>query len=194
MTIRSHLSLSLSLSLSVSVAAAATAFPGAEGPAMFATGGRGGEVVRVTNLNATGPGSLADAVRAPNRIVVFDVSGIIDLTQGKGDKAKGGTLSLDQPNLTLAGQTAPGEGICLKGGKLTVEASNIVIRHLRVRRGFIAEGDANDAIEINVKDPAYVTGQPLAPTDWADGARSSHSGRHGGSGPAALRRRRGCRG
>ncbi|MEY2877686.1 MAG: hypothetical protein RLZZ15_66 [Verrucomicrobiota bacterium] len=147
----------LLLSLSCAAAAAALpAFPGAEGPGAFASGGRGGEVFHVTTLNATGPGSLADAVSAPNRIIVFDVSGIIDLTQGKGDKLKGGVLAITQPNLTIAGQTAPGEGICLKGGKLTIDASNIIIRHLRVRRGFIAEGDANDAVEINVKDPSYV--------------------------------------
>jgi hypothetical protein len=126
---------------------------------MFASGGRGGEVYRVTTLAAAGPGSLADAVSRPNRIVVFDVSGIIDLTQGTGDKAKGGTLRIAQPNLTLAGQTAPGEGICLKGGKLQIEASNVIVRHLRVRRGWVAEGDANDAIEINVKDPGYVKPQ-----------------------------------
>lgn len=162
MAFRLLLPFSAALPLSFSAAFAAAppasipAFPGAEGAGMFASGGRGGEVFHVTNLNASGPGSFSDAVSRPNRVVVFDVSGIIDLTTGKGDKAKGGALVLSQPNLTIAGQSAPGEGICLKGGKLTVDASNIIIRHLRVRRGFIAEGDANDAIEINVKDPGYV--------------------------------------
>src|ERR1700685_1442033 len=94
------------------------AFPGAEGGGMFTTGGRGGSVYRVTNLNVDGPGSLADAVSQPNRIVVFEVSGIIDLARGKDGKEKGGKLPVAQPNITIAGQTAPGEGICLKGGAL----------------------------------------------------------------------------
>jgi hypothetical protein len=136
--------------------AAVPAFPGAEGPGAGASGGRGGTVYHVTSLQADGPGSLADAVSRPNRIVVFDVSGMIDLTTTKDGKASGGRLRITQPNLTLAGQTAPGEGICLKGGALTVDASNVIIRHLRVRRGFVAEGDTGDAVEMNPKDPGYV--------------------------------------
>jgi hypothetical protein len=120
------------------------AFPGAEGAGAFATGGRGGSVYRVTNLNADGPGSFADAVSEPNRIVVFAVSGIIDLTSQK--KGKGGKLLVDQPHITIAGQTAPGEGICLKGGSLDVQASDVIVRHLRSRRGFVRNGDAGDAI------------------------------------------------
>jgi hypothetical protein len=124
------------------------AFPGADGAGMSTTGGRGGSIVHVTNLNADGPGSLADAVSQPNRIVVFDVSGIIDLTKQKGDKAKGGKLSIDQPNITIAGQTAPGEGICLKGGSLEVSASNVIIRYLRSRRGFVQDSDSGDALGV----------------------------------------------
>lgn len=124
------------------------AFPGAEGAGKFARGGRGGEVVHVTNLNASGPGSLAEAVSGPDRIVVFDVSGIIDLTREKSGAAKGGVVHLEFPNITLAGQSAPGEGICLKGGGLSIGASNVIVRHLRVRRGFVAESDTGDAIEI----------------------------------------------
>ena len=115
---------------------------------MFATGGRGGSIVHVTNLNAEGPGSLAEAVSQPNRIVVFDVSGIIDLTRQKGDKAKGGKLSVALPNITIAGQTAPGEGICLKGGGLEVSASNVIIRYLRSRRGFVQDSDSGDSIGV----------------------------------------------
>jgi hypothetical protein len=138
--------------LAVTARAEIPAFPGAEGAGMYATGGRGGSVYRVTNLNAEGPGSLADAVSQPNRIVVFTVSGIIDLTRTKGDRRRGGRIAVDQPNITIAGQSAPGEGICLKGGVLEISASNVIVRHLRSRRGFIAEGDAGDAFE--VKPPA----------------------------------------
>jgi pectate lyase len=124
------------------------AFPGAEGDGRYASGGRGGQVVHVTNLNAEGPGSLADAVSEGNRIVVFDVSGIIDITKGKKDKLKGGSLKLDHPNLTIAAQTAPGEGICIKGGDISISASNIILRYVRSRRGWITEGDSGDAITV----------------------------------------------
>jgi hypothetical protein len=124
------------------------AFPGALGAGMHATGGRGGQVVVVINLNADGPGSLADAVSQPNRIVVFAVSGIIDLTKvGKPGKEKPGHISISQPNITLAGQTAPGEGICLKGGPLQIHANNVIVRYLRSRRGWNFEGDMGDSIE-----------------------------------------------
>jgi hypothetical protein len=94
---------------------------------MFATGGRGGKVYRVTNLNASGPGSLAGAVSQPNRITVFSVSGTIDLSRGRPDK--GGKIQIRQPNITIAGQTAPGEGICIKNGSVQVLASNVIVRH-----------------------------------------------------------------
>ncbi len=115
---------------------------------MYATGGRGGSVVLVTNLNADGPGSLADAVSQPNRIVVFAVSGIIDLSKvGKPGKGKAGKIEVGQPNITIAGQTAPGEGICIKGGVLQIHANNVIVRHLRSRRGWNFEGDTGDSIE-----------------------------------------------
>ena len=118
------------------------AYPGVEGAGAYATGGRGGAIVHVTNLDASGPGSLADAVSEPNRIVVFDVSGIIDLAR----KGKGGKLKIEQPNITIAGQSAPGEGICLRGGGLEVSAPNVIVRFLRSRRGFVADGDSGDAL------------------------------------------------
>ncbi len=124
------------------------AFPMAEGAGAQATGGRGGSVYIVTSLNKDGPGSLAEAVSEPNRIIVFAVSGIIDLDGKK--------LDIQQPNLTIAGQSAPGEGICLKHGTLRIAACNVIVRHLRVRRGFIEEGNAGDAVELNYKDPGYV--------------------------------------
>lgn len=123
------------------------AFPGAEGAGAFTAGGRGGSVYRVTNLNADGPGSLADAVSGPNRIVVFAVSGIIDLAKSKdGQAKKGGKIVVDQPHITIAGQTAPGEGICIKGGSLRIESSDVIVRHIRSRRGFVKVGDSGDAI------------------------------------------------
>src|SRR4051794_11573638 len=141
----------LAITLSA-IAETPPAFPGVEGAGMFATGGRGGAVVHVTNLNADGPGSLADAVSQSNRIVVFDVSGIIDLSPDDPESRKKGKIVVDHPDITIAGQTAPGEGICIKGGMLEIAAGNVVIRHLRSRRGWIREGDSGDAI--GVKPPA----------------------------------------
>ena len=80
------------------------AFPGAEGHGRYITGGRGGEIVHVTNLNDNGPGSLREAVSKSNRIVVFDVGGIIALASD---------LSI-KDNITIAGQTAPAPGITLR--------------------------------------------------------------------------------
>jgi pectate lyase len=102
------------------------AFPGAEGFGAYTPGGRGGEVYEVTNLNDSGPGSLREAVRRPNRTVVFRVSGTIELA---------GTLRLSQPFLTIAGQTAPGGGICLRNYSLDIRTHDVVIRHLRCRLG-----------------------------------------------------------
>lgn len=128
------------------------AFPGAQGAGMHATGGRGGQVAIVTNLNPDGPGSLADALSQPNRIVVFAVSGIIDLSKvGKPGKEKPGKIEITHPNITIAGQTAPGEGICLKGGPLQIHADNVIVRHIRSRRGWNFEGDTGDAIEFKAR-------------------------------------------
>jgi hypothetical protein len=127
------------------------AFPGVEGDGRYTTGGRGGKIVHVTNLSQSGPGSFADAVSEGNRIVVFDISGIIDLTAAregkKAEKKAGGRISIAQPNITVAGQTAPGEGICIKGGTLHISAGNVIVRYLRSRRGWIREGDTGDGIE-----------------------------------------------
>lgn len=102
------------------------AFPGAEGFGAAATGGRGGQVVKVTNLNAFGPGSLQAALDLPGpRIVVFTDSGVID-----------SDIYIPHGNLTIAGQTAPGAGITIRGrlySNYNTGIDNIIIRHLRIR-------------------------------------------------------------
>jgi len=107
------------------------AFPGAEGFGAFATGGRGGEVYHVTTLADAGPGSFRDAVSKPNRVVVFDVGGIIKLADNVAVSS----------NITLLGQTAPGEGICLYNQSVSLAGStNVIVRYLRFRQGLA--GDA----------------------------------------------------
>ncbi|MDW6065878.1 hypothetical protein SAZ11_59025 [Streptomyces sp. FXJ1.4098] len=101
------------------------AFPGAEGGGRYASGGRGGEVYEVTTLADAGPGSLREAVSGSDRTIVFRVSGTIEL--------KGG-LDITGSNLTIAGQTAPGDGICVVGNETKIrDVGNIILRHLRFR-------------------------------------------------------------
>ena len=133
----------LLLSLGLAGAQALPAFPGAEGWGMYAKGGRGGIVLEVTNLNDSGPGSLREAVMNPHpRIVIFKVSGTIDLQS---------MLEITSPFLTIAGQTAPGDGICLKNFPLHITATHdIVVRYLRIRPGIASglKGSELDGIEI----------------------------------------------
>jgi hypothetical protein len=115
------------------------AFPGAEGFGASASGGRGKAVYAVTNLNDTGPGSLRDALSEGDRTVVFRVSGTIDLKS---------QLRLNKPNVTIAGQTAPGEGICLRGRELFIaDTENVIVRFLRLRPGDEQKAE-HDALSI----------------------------------------------
>ncbi|MDR8391166.1 hypothetical protein NC796_08460 [Aliifodinibius sp. S!AR15-10] len=104
------------------------AFPGAQGYGRFARGGRGGKVVKVTNLNDNGPGSLREAVNKDigPRTIVFDVSGMIKLDS---------TLNVDKPYITVAGQTAPGKGIAVRNATFGVTGNDVIVRFMRVRLG-----------------------------------------------------------
>lgn len=117
----------------------ALAFPGAEGFGRYAAGGRGGAVLRVTTLADSGPGSLRAAVEAKGpRTIVFDVGGTISLAS---------PLKISRSNVTIAGQTAPGDGITLRGQPLVVAADDVIVRYIRVRLGD-ETGVQDDAVSV----------------------------------------------
>ncbi len=111
------------------------AFPGAEGYGAITRGGRGGKVILVTNLNDSGPGSLREAVETKGpRIVVFTVSGTITLQD---------QLRIRHPYITIAGQTAPGDGICIRRYPLLINTNEVIIRYIRVRLGDETDDDSD---------------------------------------------------
>ena len=139
-----------------SALAQAFAFPGAEGWASFNYGGRYGPVFKVTNRNADGPGSLRAALEGgpSSRIVVFDVGGVIDL--------EGNSLVIENPSVTVAGQTAPYPGITIIDGGIEIRNTfDVIIQHIRVRPGAADHvGDAEpwepDGISVNASSDVII--------------------------------------
>ncbi|WP_339709517.1 hypothetical protein [uncultured Kriegella sp.] len=119
------------------------AFPTAEGFGKNATGGRGGYVVAVTNLNDSGPGSLRDALKKTGaRTIIFKVGGIIDCNSYLEIPYKSG-------NVTIAGQTAPGGGITIRGAELRISASNVILRYVKIRPGSNVSGSNINGIRLS---------------------------------------------
>jgi hypothetical protein len=114
------------------------AFPGAEGGGMYSFGGRGGRVYVVTSLADSGPGTFREACEAGGpRVIVFNAAGIIRLRD---------RIRIRAPYVTIAGQSAPGDGVCVAGNTVEVETHDVVIRHMRFRRGATNVGDRNDSV------------------------------------------------
>jgi hypothetical protein len=115
------------------------AFPGAEGGGMWTTGGRGGKVFIVTSLADSGPGTFREACEAGGpRIIVFNVAGIIHLDR---------PITIRAPYCTIAGQTAPGDGVCIAGRTVHIPTNDVVVRYLRFRRGIHELVDRDDALD-----------------------------------------------
>jgi hypothetical protein len=140
------------LTLGATNARARPVIPGAAGYGMETVAGRGGKVMRVTNLNASGAGSLKACVSDTSgpRVCIFDVSGTIRITQD---------MMIRYGNLTIAGQTAPSPGITIRGGGIKIQANDILIQHIRVRPGDDPNGpdpDNRDALKVEGNDSRQV--------------------------------------
>ena len=129
-------------------ASAVPVIPQGAGYGMDTPAGRGGVVHRVTNLNASGPGSLTACAKATGpRVCVFEVSGVIRLTAD---------INIVSPNITIAGQTAPSPGIMIRGAGINIGASDVLLQHLRIRPGDAADGPDSgnrDALKISAAAP-----------------------------------------
>ena len=142
------------------------AFPDAEGYGRFARGGRGGKVVAVTNLNDSGPGSFREAVTNDigSRTIVFNTSGIIQLSS---------RLVLNQPYVTVAGQTAPGKGICIRSAPFGITGNDAIVQNIRVRLG---GGATFDGMGLTGADNSIIDHCSIS---WTiDEAFSSRSGKN----------------
>ena len=114
------------------------AFPGAWGGGMYSFGGRGGKVYVVTSLEDAGPGTLREACNAVGpRVVVFNVAGTIHLKN---------RIRVRAPYITIAGQTAPGDGVCVRGATVAIDTHDVVIRYLRFRRGETNVANRDDSL------------------------------------------------
>jgi pectate lyase len=119
-------------------AKAIPAFPGAEGFGAVSAGGRGGRVIEVTSLDDSGPGTYREACQAEGpRTVVFKVAGIVHLTKA---------VAINHPFITIAGQTSPGDGICIAGETTLINTNDVIIRYMRFRRGAVDYARRDDAL------------------------------------------------
>jgi len=145
------------------------AFPGAEGSGGYAVGGRFGSVYKVTNLNTEGPGSFADAVSKSNRIIIFTVSGIINFN--------GQSIDINKDNITIAGQSAPGDGICFKLTSMHIGGKDVIIRHIRSRVGYTTENGLpkhKDGLSIDVDNGENII-VDHASVSWASDENLTHA-------------------
>jgi hypothetical protein len=143
--------------VAASAGAQTTAFPGAYGFGAAATGGRGGTIYHVTNLHDSGTGSFRDAVGTSKRIVVFDVGGYIVLKSAV-------SLSSD---LTIAGQTAPGGGIGIMAGEVSLSGeSNIIIRNVRIRQGLQDPDSGKSALNMGTASSVILDHCSFAYGQW----------------------------
>lgn len=128
-------------------------FPGAQGYGSCTPGGRGGQVIKVTNTQRAGPGSLREALLAQGpRIIIFDVGGTIDLTP-YDDLSTSTDIYVRNPYVTIAAQTAPGDGIMIRGGAIVIATHDAIVRGLRVRTGEAVDGQLDNGN----RDAFYVT-------------------------------------
>ncbi|MEQ8177830.1 MAG: hypothetical protein RIC52_00770 [Amphiplicatus sp.] len=147
------------------------AFDGALGWAAATPGGRGGQIIKVTSLAAHGPGSLREAVEAKGpRIIVFEVGGVIDLDLQ--------TLRIEEPFVTIAGQTAPSPGITIIRGGVDIAAHDVVVQHLRIRSGQAGQGPGSrwEADTVSTQAGAYNVIVDHCSLTWAIDENLSASG------------------